>query len=202
MANPAQMAMDEFWSQINKLESISGALKNDLEADRLKLMALWSATTRDPDRARAAQNQAALQPVIHNNSTLRLRYRDLAGAFNNALAFTRDAMVKAGYKPPTNLAGLGQVQLLVPAVAVAALATAFLIYQSIRTATDAQRRATATLAKLVEDPTATPAERAAAVAALGKSATPTDLMGQIVPVLAILAAIVVLPSVLPKRRAA
>jgi hypothetical protein len=200
--NFVQMAMDEFWAQIQKLETASTNLKSDLEADRLKLMALWSATKRDPDRSRSAQNQAVLAPAIHNNSALRLRYRDLAAAFNKALGFTREAMVKAGYQPPTNLAGLGAVQLIVPAVAAAALATAFLIYQSIRTATDAQRRATATLAKLVEDPTTSAQERAAAVAALGKSAQPTDLMGQIVPVLAILAALVVLPSVLPKRSTA
>mgnify|MGYP001618152054 CR=1 FL=1 len=203
MANPIQVAMDTFWSQLQSLEARTGALKNDLEADRLKLMALWSSTKRDPNRDRAAQNQALLSPQIHNNSVLRLKYRGLVAAFNKVLGITRETLIQAGYQPPDNLAGLGVIApFIVPTIAAAALATAFLIYQSIRTATDSQRRATAALAKLVEDPTASPAARAAAAAALGKSAQPGGLVQQLVPVLGILAALVFLPSLLPKRRPA
>jgi hypothetical protein len=196
-----------FWGQLQRLENLSHGLKADLESDRLALMKAYSAARSDPNKSRGSTHQQILNPQIHNNSVLRLRYRDLTAKFNAAVSAASAALKKIGITPST-LSGLGQLGPIpvVPIIAVTALGAAFLIYESVRTATDAQRKATAGLLKILSDPTASDEQKKEAAAALRKTATtPTsDIFGfgNLVPVLGIIAAIIIVPQVLkalPRR---
>lgn len=206
MAGIAQMGVDVFWNQIQKLQALSTKLKADLLADKAQLTALWSATKRDADTKRAAANQKLLAPLIHQNSTLRVRYQSLAAKFNEAVAAARATLERAGYRVPANLSGMGVAPLVViGGVAVAALGTAFLIYQSVRTLTDAQRTKVNALARWMADPTLTPEQRERAFRELAETDTKplgTDLFKDLTPVLAIIALVALLPMLLPPRRAA
>lgn len=209
MANPfmgaAQMGVNEFWSWLQDLSNKGAQLKADLSADRLQLMNLYTLARNDSDKARGAAHMKALDPVINNNSMLRLRYQDLASKFKSAVDGASALLKKAGLSTPT-LSGLGIAPIIILGVALAAAATAWAIYESVRTATDSQRRATAALANILADPNATPAEKLAAAQGLTKPAgqNPFDL-GAIAPILGLVVLVMVLPSVtqmLPKRRAA
>ena len=206
MAGVVQMGVDAFWSQIQKLQALSTKLKSDLLADKAQLTALWSATKRDADAKRAAANQKLLAPLIHQNSTLRVRYQSLAAKFNEAVAAARASLERAGYRVPANLSGMGVAPLVViGGAAVAALGTAFLIYQSVRVATDAQRTKVNALARAMADPTLTPEQRELALRALAETDTRppgTDLFKDLAPVLGVIALLVLVPALLPPRRTA
>lgn len=208
MANIVQMGIDSFWSQLQRLENLAKPLAADLEADRLALQSAYSEARRASDPAVAALHQKLLQPQIHRNSTLRLQFRDLVSKFNQAVNGASAVLKRAGFSTP-QLSGLGAAVIIVPVVAVAALLAAFAIYETVRTATDAQRRATTELIKILHDPTSTEAEKAQAAVALAKAAgTPPPLgfdLGAVVPILGLVAVIMLGPQILgmiPKRRAA
>jgi hypothetical protein len=204
MANVVQMGVDAFWAQLSKLETAAKRVRADLDADKAQLQAAYAATKTDPDPRRRTVSQAALQPLIHNNSVLRLRYRDLAAKFNQAMAGAAAALKSAGLTTPPQL---GAVPVLVPVVAVTALGVAFAIYQTVRLQTDAQRRATTAMLAIINDPNTTPEEKAIAAAALAKTATtrPPNLFGDLVPILGLVAVILLGPQLLRSfgtRRAA
>ena len=203
MANVVQMGVDAFWAQLGNLQAKARAVLADLDTDKAQLQAAYTATRSDPDTRRRAVSQTALQPLIHNNSVLRLRYRDLVAKFNQAVSAASSALKSAGLTTPQ----LGAVPILVPVVAVTALGVAFAIYQTVRIQTDAQRRATSALLAILNDPNSSPDEKAAAAAAIAKTATqkPPDLFASLVPILGIVALIVVGPQLLrtfESRRAA
>jgi hypothetical protein len=210
VANPfqgvAQMGVNEFWSWLQELSNKGAQLKADLSADRLQLMNLYTEARNDPDKARGAAHMKALDPVINNNSKLRLQYQDLATKFNDAVNGASALLKKAGLSTPT-LSDLGIAPIIILGVALAAAATAWGIYEAVRAATDAQRRATAGLANILSDPNATPAEKLAAAQGLSRQAAqgnPFDL-GKVTPILIGVLLIMVAPTVLsmiPKRRAA
>jgi hypothetical protein len=87
------------------------------------------------------------------------------------------------------------------------LGVAFAIYETVRLQTDAQRRATTALLTILNDPNTTPEQKAAAAQALAKTATkkPPNLFGDMVPILALVALIVLGPQLLrsfgPRRAA-
>jgi hypothetical protein len=210
MGNPfagvAQMGINEFWSWLQHLSDLGKQVKADLSSDRAQLMALYTQARNDTDAARGHAHMKALDPLVHNNSALRLRYQSLAAKFNEAVNGASALLKKAGLSTP-QLSGLGVAPLIILGVALAAAAAAWGIYQAVRVGTDAQRKATTALAKLLADPNATPAEKLLAAQALAKKAreaNPFDL-GNLTPVLAIVLAIMVAPTVLKmveSRRAA
>lgn len=199
MANPlvgvAQLGVNEFWGFLNQLSQLGKKVRDDLSADRLTLTSLYTQARNDTDKVRGAAHMKALDPVIHNNSVLRLRYQDLVSKFNEAVAGASSMLKKAGLSTPA-LSGLGVAPIIIIAgAALVALAAAFTIYEAIRVATDAQRKATGALVKILSDPTATPEEKAAAAAALAKGAG-TNLFGDLTPLLGIIAVIVVAPPLI------
>jgi len=210
MAGVTEMLAGAFWNQIQKLQTLSTRLKADLADDKRELTALWSETKLDPNPARAALHQRLLSPRIHRNSELRIQYQGLAAKFNQAVESARAALARAGYTAPANLSGFGITPVLVTVGAVAglALAAALAIYAAVRTATDAQRVATHALADIIHDPTATAAQKEIAARALATGATtPSSILpgfdlGALALPLALIAAIVIVPAMLPKRRAA
>lgn len=208
MANIVQMGVDAFWGQLQNLETGARNVLADLNADKAQLQAAYADSKRDPNPASRAASQAALQPLIHNNSVLRLRYRDLVAKYNEAVAAASSVLKSAGLTTPQ----LGAVPLLVlvPVAAVAALGVAFAILEAVRLQTEAQRKATNALLAILADPNATPDEKKSAAAALAKGAAkpPPGLfpdLGQLVPILGLVAVIVLGPQLLsafaPRRAA-
>jgi hypothetical protein len=210
MANIAQMAVNEFWASLKSLESVAKVEGAALEANRLKLIGASSAARKDPVKARSAQRQAALAPLIHRNSELRMQYRDLVGRFNSAVKSAAGVIRKVGLAAPDTLSGLGiaPAVILVPIVAVAALGTAWAIAYSIQESRRNLDKATDLAIRVAGDPSATPEQRAAAMKILAnaKETAPKgplglDLESLTVPLL-IVAAILLVPKMLPARRAA
>jgi hypothetical protein len=199
MANVVQMGVDAFWAQLQAVENRAKRVIADLNVDKARLQAAYTSTKNDPDTRRRAQNQAALQPLIHNNSVLRLRYRELVAKFNATVQAASDILKRAGLSTP-GLSGceqLGVAPLVIGGVAVAGLAAMLLILKAIETATQSQRQRTDALIRCMEDPSLTPEARERCAAAL-RADTPKGLLdlSGMVPALAIVALIVLGPQLM------
>lgn len=198
MAGVVQWSVDQFYRQLERIESGAKNVIAELNADKLQLQNAFTRTKSDTNAARRAASQAALSPLIHNNSVLRLRTRDLVARYNQAVNAAGDFLRRAGLTAPT-LAGLGAVPILVPVVAVSLALAALAILEVVVVATSAQRNATAALLRVLEDPNATAEERAAAVKALAKaSGTPPNPLNldALVPILGLVAVIMLGPQLL------
>lgn len=204
MANPfqgiAQMGVNEFWAGLQQLQTFGNQVKADLTADRTQLMNLYTQARNDSDPVRGAANMKALDPIVNNNSVLRLKYQDLAAKFNEAVNGASALLKQAGLSTPT-LSGLGIIPagIIILGVALAAAAAAWAIYASLAVATAAQRTATSSLADIINHPqNYTPAQVKAAADALAKNAkaaNPFDL-SNVTPILIGVLAIMVAPTVL------
>ena len=213
MANVAQMAVNDFWNSVTDLQAQAEYEQAIMDDSRQKLIAAYSDARRDPDPTRAASRMAALDPAVHQNSQIRLKYRDLVSAFNQAVNGAKDLIRKAGLIVPNQLAGLGQIEtgIVIIGVAVAALGTAWLILQWIQSANKANVDLVDSAIAIANDPSATPQQRAAARDAITKrTATPPPPGGffdvsSLIPLAGLVALIVVGPKILdmmPKRKAA
>lgn len=210
MANPfvgiAQIGVNDFWSLLQQLQAGGNKIKADLSTDRLQLMNAYTAARNDSDAARGAAAMNALIPLIHQNSTLRLQYQGLAQKFTDTVNAASSWLRQAGLSTPT-LSGMGDVTILVVGTALLLAAAAWGIYEALAVATSSQRQATQALVKLLNDPTTTPEQKAAAAKALAKGAgtpPPGDPfgIGNLVMPLALIAAIILVPKILPRRSAA
>ncbi len=201
MANVAQMAVNEFWTSIQALKSTAKNESAALEANRRKLIAANHDARMDPDKKRSAEHLAILAPLVHRNSVLRMRYRDLVGKFNAAVKAATSVLNKAGLTVPTTL---GQIEtgVVVGVVAVSALGTAWAIAYSIQRARRNLDNATDLAIRVLSDPSSTPEQRRAAQHVLDIAAKTTPKgplgldFGSLTVPLAIVAAIVLLPPVL------
>lgn len=213
MANVLQMAVNDFWNSVMDLQAKAEHQQLIMNESRQKLIAAYSAARRDPDPASARSRMAALDPVVHQNSQIRMKYRDLVSAFNQAVAGAKTLIQKTGLTVPNQLSGLGIIPalILVPVVAVAALGVGWEIYLWIESANRANVAATDAAIAISNDPDATPEQRAAARDAITKRAAQPpppggffDISG-LVPLAGIVALIVLGPQLLamvPKRKAA
>lgn len=196
MPDLAQMTVDAFWSKVSDLERSAKAESQALEAQKLRLQNAYGAARRDPDPARSAANRALLEPLIHRNSGLRLKYRELVGKFNQAVGAARTFLERAGLRVPTELGALP----VVPIVAVAALGAALTILAIIATQRRSLDRAIDNAIRVASDPYATPEQREAARRALEVAARTTPKgpfdFSSLVPVLGILALILLGPQLL------
>lgn len=210
MANVIQMGVSEFWRSLQDLQAKGKALRAQLDTNKLQLQHAWTLTVHDSNKARATMHQAALQPLIHNNSVLRLKYADMAAKFNQAVNAAAGVLRQAGFDTP-NLAG--PELLLVPVVAVAALGIAWTLYASSHDAAMVQINRSNNVAAIVNNANLTPAQRAQALGILGADASkkppgsdPFNL-DTLLPIAALVAAVVLLPPLLerlprPRRAAA
>jgi hypothetical protein len=206
VANPfqgvAQMGVNEFWGWLQALSDNAKKVKADLEADRAQLMALYTNARNDTDKARGSAHMKALDPLVHNNSVLRLRYQDLVAKFKSVVNGVAGALKKAGLSAPT-LSGLGLAPIVIALGLILAAATAWGIYESLAVATASQRKATDALAHCASDPTLSPEQRAKCLDALKKGAAagnPFDL-SKITPILVAVLAIMVAPQILSMVKA-
>lgn len=207
MADVVQWTVTELFAGLQKIEDGFNKISADLKADQAQLTALWSQTKADTDATRRAQNQALLTPLIHQNSVLRLSYlAPIKDKYTSAVNAAADALRKAGYTAP-NLSGLGIVVAIAPLAAVTAVTLALALLATAIVLTAAQRKNTATVAKLIGDPTTTPAQKQALLKAMtdaNQSLPPPPGLdfGWLPWAIGGVLAIMVVPKLLPARRAA
>lgn len=129
MANPvAQWTADQFWKQIQWVAAQGRTQKSRLAQQKLELQSAYSAARAKNDPGL----MAALQPLIHKNSELRLRWDDLRTNFNSVVEKARGFLGSHGINEPPTLAGLGQLEtIVVPALWVAALVAVVAIIHEI-----------------------------------------------------------------------
>lgn len=167
MADIVQMGVDQFWSQLQNLQNILGGVKKSLDADRSQLSALYAKARADKTAA-GAQHRALLDPLVHNNSDLRITYlKPVQDKFTAAVNGAAAVLKKAGYTAP-GLTGMGiaPALIIVPAVAVAAVLLGLEAAKVVSDMTAAQRTRTAAVAKLMADPGTSAAQKAALLAAI------------------------------------
>jgi hypothetical protein len=111
----AQWTADQFWKQVQWVASQGRTQKARLDQQKLELQSAFSAARRAGDEAK----MAALQPLIHRNSELRLRWNTMRGQFNDVVEQARGWLASYGISEPPTLAVLPA--LVVPALWVVAL---------------------------------------------------------------------------------
>jgi hypothetical protein len=213
VANLAQMAVDKFWKSVMQLEQAGRDERAKMVATRQKLIVAAHEARTDPDPDRSKARMALLNPLIHENSVVRMRYRDLAAKFNSAVHGARGVLAKAGLTVPHDLSGLGQIEttaavILVPVVAVAALGLGWEIYNTVKAQNQANTDAVDEAIRVSRDPSASPADVSAARSSImRRAATPPPAhqglfdVSSLVPLAAMVAAIVIVPPLLKRRSA-
>lgn len=207
MAGPVQWTIDQLWSGLQQIRNGFNTVSADLKADQAELTRLWSATKKDGNAVRRAANQALLKPQIHRNSVLRLSWlAPVRDKYNQAVQLASNALRSAGYSTP-NLSGLGFVFAIAPAAAVVLVVAALAILGTVAMLTQSQRTNTANIARIIGDPSTTAEQKAALLRALKEAndslPPPPGLdFGALAWGLAAVAAIVIVPKLLPARRAA
>lgn len=158
MASAVQWTVDQFYAQLQGLKDKIRQIESLLAADKARLTALYSAART----AKNAQRMAALQPLIHQNSTLRLTYlAPIKAKFNEATTIASAALRRAGITAP-GLSGMGIVPaILVPAAAVAAVVVALSAVAIVFRLTQAQVTRTNALAAVFADTHTTPEQKLA-----------------------------------------
>jgi hypothetical protein len=152
MAGAIQWTVTEFWKQLQNVEGQIKRADAALQADKATLTALYSQARKQYEPA-GSHDRAYLEPLIHQNSVLRLQYlAPVKAKFNEAVRAASAALRGAGYNTP-NLGGLGVAPALivVPAVAVAALGVAIAAVAVVNRLTSVQVNRTATARAIFSD---------------------------------------------------
>lgn len=205
MADAAQVTVTAFWNQLQNIQNQIKAVDAKLRADKATLTALYSRARNqsEPDRSR---NCAYLDPLIHQNSVLRMSYlAPIKSKFNEAVAAASSALKRAGYTTP-NLSGLGIVPavIIVPAIAVAALGIAAAAVVVVWRMTESQVNRTKTAREIFGDPNTTPKQKLEIAQAFEsemakeKETAPPPIFdtGWIIPAVALVALVVLGPQFL------
>lgn len=204
MADAVQWTIDQLWAGLQKIEDGFNSITASLAADKAQLTALWSQTKADASPSRAAANQALLQPLIHQNSVLRINYaQPLKDKYNQAVELASNALKSAGYSTPT-LSGMGDL-VIAPLAAVTIVVAALALLATVIVLTQAQRQNTANVAKIIGDPSTTPAQKQALLDAINKAnkslPPPGGLdFGWIPWAIGGVLGIMLLPKLIPSRR--
>ncbi len=166
-AAAVQWTVDQFYGQLQALSNQIGQVARALASDKSKLTALYSAAKR----ANNVKNMKALEPLIHNNSVLRLTYlAPIRSKFNEAVSAASSALKRAGVTPP-GLSGMGLAPaILVPAVAATAVIVALSAVAIVNRMTQAQITRTNALAGIISDTHMTPEQKLALAQQLEKQA--------------------------------
>lgn len=212
MAGAAQWTVDAFYGELNKLAAAGRDVIAGLNAQKLTLQNAYT-------KARTSNDQPMmtfLQPLIHKNSQLRLRYRDYVAKFNEIVGAVSGFLRNAGLQVPATLSGLGLAPalIIIPATAVVMAGIAWGIIHEMQSGKAAIDNALKTqapdLLAIAQDPTKSAAERDAALKAYNEllrqaGIQPTDWIKDLYPVLGLVALIVLAPSVMkliPQRGSA
>lgn len=206
MAGPVQWTVDQFWAQLQALQSQIDHVDAALKADKATLTRLYDTARRNMDPAR----DAFLAPLIHRNSVLRLQYlAPVRTKFAQAVNSARAVLRKSGYTTP-QLSGLGVIP-LVPVVAATAVIVALAAVAIVWRLTESQISRTQAMARVFADPHTTPEQKlalsrqmAAQIEQENKS-TPPPLgfnLDNLLPIAALIAAVVLVPPILKMGRRA
>lgn len=205
MAGAIQWTVDQFWRQVQTLQSQIATADQALRDDAKRLGALYRERGAQYDPSR----DVYIAPLIHRNNVIRINYLGPVKAkFNQAMNAARGILSAAGYTVPGSLGALGD-PFVVPAIAVAAIVVAISAIIVVNRLTAAQLQRTAMLTKIYTDPSMTPADKQKAADTLRAQtdaearAMPPPLFdfGSLVPVAAIAAAIVLGPQILSMMKA-
>jgi hypothetical protein len=212
MAGAVQWTIDQLWSGLQQLENQITSVESTLNANKAELTSLYAQARAEYDPA-GAHDRAMLDPLVHQNTVLRLSYlAPIKARFNQAVQLAATALRGAGYSTP-QLTGLGVVIAIAPVAAVTLVLVALTAIAVVYRLTQAQTDRTATMRALFTDASATPAQKLALAAAM-KQQTEADThanpplgldFGAMVLPLGILAVILLAPQVLQtfrSRRAA
>jgi len=160
MTDPVQWTVTAFWKQLQNVQNQIHAADSALQADKATLTALYAQARQEYDPA-GAHDRAYLEPLIHQNSVIRLSYlAPVKAKFNEAVSAASGALKRAGYTTP-NLFGLGAVPavVIVPAVAVTALGLAAAAVAIVYRMTESQVNRTATARAIFSDPNTSAQEK-------------------------------------------
>jgi hypothetical protein len=116
LPDPAQWTGDLFWSQIQWVANQGHQIKSRLDSQKLALQHAYTTARNTNDQ----EKMAKLQPLIHQNSDLRVRYMDIANRFNDIVEKARVWLGQQGINEPPTLAGLGALP-AIPVIWVVAL---------------------------------------------------------------------------------
>ena len=200
MAGAVQWTIEQFWGELQNLKGQLDQADAALRADAASLGALYAQlrTRMDPMR------DILVAPQIHRNTEIRLNYLNPVRAkYVQAVNAAAGALRGAGYTVPA----LGEVGILpaLPVVAITAVVVALSAVAICWRMTQAQVNASATVRAVFSDTHTTPAQKAALANSLQaafeaqKKATPPPPgfdLGALVPLAAIVAAIVLGPQIL------
>jgi len=216
MAGAIQWTVTQFWNQLQSVQNQIKAVDSALRADKATLTALYAEARRQYEPA-GAHDRAYLEPLIHQNTVLRLNYlAPVKAKFNEAVAAASSALKSAGYSTPT-LSGLGIVPslIIVPVIAVTALGLAAAAVLVVNRLTESQVNRTATARAIFSDTSTSPEQKLQLAGAfqremeLEKKNEPAPLgidLGWILPTAIVVAVIVLGPQLLrafgPRRAAA
>jgi hypothetical protein len=135
VASLPQWTADQFWNQVQWVAAQGREQKARLDQQKLDLQNTYSAARAANDTAK----MAALEPLIHQNSVLRLRWNDLRAGFNDLMGKARDFLAENGITEPPVLAALPAVvvPILWIAAAIAVIAIVHEIAAGIKAVDDA-----------------------------------------------------------------
>jgi hypothetical protein len=213
MAGAVQWTIDQLWKGLQQLYNQIKSVEASLNQDKQELTELYAFAKKEYDPA-GAYDRAMLEPVIHRNTELRLNYlQPIKQKYLQAVNLATAELKKRGYTAPV-LSGLGDI-VIAPAAAITIVIVALSAVAAIALLTQSQRDRTATLKYIMGDNTTTPEQKLALVKGMkdeidkeNKTPSPLNPLGNmdwLVPALAIVAVLVLAPTVLkalPGRRAA
>lgn len=202
MSGIVQWGIDELYRGLQQLKNGITQVRADLNADKLQLQQLYAIAKQEYDPA-GAYDRAALDKLIHQNTVLRLSYlKPLIDRFNEAARIASNAIRNAGYNAPS-LSGLGFVVVLAPAAAVAIVVLALAALGTVTVLTQSQRQRTAAMASIFTNPSTSVEEKAALAAAFErdmeaerKAHPPLAGIGDLVPLAALLALLLLVPPLM------
>src|SRR5882672_5857633 len=101
MAGAVQWTIDQLWGGLQRIENGFKTVKADLDADKARLTQLYNETRSDTNAQRRADNQALLNPLVHQNSVLRLSYlAPIRDKYEQAIKLAQNTLKAAGYTAP------------------------------------------------------------------------------------------------------
>ncbi len=203
-----QWTINQLWDGLARLRDGFNSVAADLKSNQAELTRLWSATKADTNAARRAANQKLLQPLIHQNSVLRLSYlAPIRDKYNEAVKLAADALKRAGYTTPGGLSGLGVVVAFAPLAAATLVVAALAILTTVTIATQAQRTNTASVARVIGNANLTPQQQQDLLDTINRTnrslPPPPGLdFGWVPWAIGGVLAIMVVPKILPARNTA
>lgn len=203
----AQWTVEQFYNSLNELDQAAKAEQQRMETNKIALTEAYTATKSIDDPEQRAALQEFLKPVIHQNSVVRMRYRTLVENFNKALSLAGNMLRTAGFQVPSELSGMGQAVIIVPAVVLGALGVAWATFAAFKVANEANTNAVNAAIESAQSVLANPGAysvddvkqaRQALLELPGMTPKPAapDMFGALIPIAAVVALVILGPPLI------